>query len=160
VDPKGRAASATFNAPKTKLVPPSDRGFMRNDDDGGWHDSQEWVFVDLRTANAMRTPGALGALFGLIALAAAGRVRRLHGILSSMLCWHNVTRQRRSIRVQLERELPQLGPSGHRSRAAQPRLDWASPRRQSPLRRAGCRSGRELPADQRREPLPDGGPCC
>ena len=65
VDPKGRAASATFNALKTKLVPPSGRGFMRNDD-GGWYDSQEWVFVDLRTANAMRmagdadAPGLLG----------------------------------------------------------------------------------------------------
>ncbi len=41
---------------KSKLVPPSGRGFMRNDD-GGWYDSQEWVFVDLRTANAMRMAG-------------------------------------------------------------------------------------------------------
>jgi MYXO-CTERM domain-containing protein len=53
VDPAGRAAAATLAAMKAKLVPQSGRGFMRNDD-GGWYDSQEWVFVDLRTVQAMR----------------------------------------------------------------------------------------------------------
>jgi MYXO-CTERM domain-containing protein len=53
VDPSGRAARATLAAMQAKLVPPSGRGFMRNDD-GGWYDSQEWVFVDLRTVAAMR----------------------------------------------------------------------------------------------------------
>lgn len=53
VNPKGRAAQATLASMKAALVPPSGRGFFRNDD-GGWYDSQEWVFVDLRTAQAMR----------------------------------------------------------------------------------------------------------
>jgi GH15 family glucan-1,4-alpha-glucosidase len=53
VDPSGRASAATLASMKAKLVPPSGRGFMRNDD-GGWYDSQEWVFVDLRTVQAMR----------------------------------------------------------------------------------------------------------
>lgn len=53
VDPKGKAAQATLASMQAKLIPVSGRGFMRNDD-GGWYDSQEWVFVDLRTANVMR----------------------------------------------------------------------------------------------------------
>ena len=53
IDPTGTYAAATFNALKTSLVPPSGRGFFRNDD-GGWYDNQEWVFVDLRIASAMR----------------------------------------------------------------------------------------------------------
>ncbi len=53
VDPSGRAAKATLAAMKSKLVPPSARGFFRNDD-GGWYDSQEWVFVDLRAGVSMR----------------------------------------------------------------------------------------------------------
>lgn len=64
VHPKGRAATATLSAMKQKLVPPSGRGFFRNDD-GGWYDSQEWVFVDLRTVQAMRLaedPSAAGLL--------------------------------------------------------------------------------------------------
>ena len=60
VDPKGKAAKATLASMQAKLVPASGRGFMRNDD-GGWYDSQEWVFVDLRTANVMRLGGAAAA---------------------------------------------------------------------------------------------------
>ncbi len=53
IDPKGKAAKATLSSMQQKLVPPSLRGFMRNDD-GGWYDSQEWVFVDLRAVNVMQ----------------------------------------------------------------------------------------------------------
>lgn len=60
VDPKGKAAQATLASMRAKLVPASGRGFMRNDD-GGWYDSQEWVFVDLRAANVMRLAGDAGA---------------------------------------------------------------------------------------------------
>ena len=60
VDPKGRATQATLTGMKAKLVPASGRGFMRNDD-GGWYDSQEWVFVDLRAANVMRLAADAGA---------------------------------------------------------------------------------------------------
>ena len=56
IDPKGKAATATLAAMQAKLVPASGRGFMRNDD-GGWYDSQEWVFVDLRTVDVMRLAG-------------------------------------------------------------------------------------------------------
>lgn len=60
IDPKGKAAKATLASMQQKLVPASGRGFMRNDD-GGWYDSQEWVFVDLRTANVMRLGSNAGA---------------------------------------------------------------------------------------------------
>ncbi len=56
VDPKGRATTATLASMKAKLIPASGRGFMRNDD-GGWYDSQEWVFVDLRSATVMDRAG-------------------------------------------------------------------------------------------------------
>jgi MYXO-CTERM domain-containing protein len=56
VDPKGKATSATLASMRQKLVPASGRGFMRNDD-GGWYDSQEWVFVDLRSAAVMNAAG-------------------------------------------------------------------------------------------------------
>ncbi|MCB9606463.1 MAG: hypothetical protein H6716_07725 [Polyangiaceae bacterium] len=53
LDPQGESAKATLASMRSALVPASGRGFFRNDD-GGWYDSQEWVFVDLRTAYAMR----------------------------------------------------------------------------------------------------------
>jgi MYXO-CTERM domain-containing protein len=56
VDPKGKATGATLASMRQKLVPASGRGFMRNDD-GGWYDSQEWVFVDLRSAAVMDAAG-------------------------------------------------------------------------------------------------------
>jgi MYXO-CTERM domain-containing protein len=67
VDPKGHAAQATLASMRAKLVPASGRGFMRNDD-GGWYDSQEWVFVDLRTSHADRLGGdpEAAALLGWI----------------------------------------------------------------------------------------------
>ena len=60
VDPRGRAANATLAAMRSALVPASRRGFFRNDD-GGWYDNQEWVFVDLRTAHALRKMRDTGA---------------------------------------------------------------------------------------------------
>lgn len=56
VDPQGKATSATLASMRQKLVPASGRGFMRNDD-GAWYDSQEWVFVDLRSAAVMDAAG-------------------------------------------------------------------------------------------------------
>ncbi|MCA9628574.1 MAG: hypothetical protein KC766_12940, partial [Myxococcales bacterium] len=53
LNPEGQTAKATLSSMRAALVPASGRGFFRNDD-GGWYDSQEWVFVDLRTAYAMR----------------------------------------------------------------------------------------------------------
>ena len=59
VDPAGRVAQATIGALRENLTVANGRGLMRNDD-GGWYDSQEWVFVDLRLAAATRgtTSGA------------------------------------------------------------------------------------------------------
>ncbi len=56
VDPQGAIAQATLDMLLESLRPPSGRGFFRNDD-GGWYDSQEWVFVDLRAAVAFRRAG-------------------------------------------------------------------------------------------------------
>ncbi|MCD6498282.1 MAG: hypothetical protein J7M25_08310 [Deltaproteobacteria bacterium] len=56
LDPEGRVANATLDRLVTGLRPASGRGFYRNDD-GGWYDSQEWVFVDLRSALAFHLAG-------------------------------------------------------------------------------------------------------
>lgn len=53
IDPLGVTATSTLDAILLNLRTPSGRGFFRNDD-GGWYDSQEWVFVDLRLAMAFR----------------------------------------------------------------------------------------------------------
>jgi hypothetical protein len=53
VDPQGRVAAATLDALRENLTVAHGRGLMRNDD-GGWYDSQEWTFVDLRLASALR----------------------------------------------------------------------------------------------------------
>ena len=60
VHPQGKTAKATLDAMRAALVPPSGRGFFRNQK-GGWYDSQEWIFVDLRTAHAMDAAGASDA---------------------------------------------------------------------------------------------------
>lgn len=52
VHPHKATADATLKALRSTLVPPSGRGLMRSDV-GGYYDSQEWVFVDLRTALAL-----------------------------------------------------------------------------------------------------------
>jgi MYXO-CTERM domain-containing protein len=87
VDPKGRAAAATLASMKAKLVPQSGRGFMRNDD-GGWYDSQEWVFVDLRTVHAMRLaehPDAAGLLGWITAQGSEnyGLISELHDAVTA-----------------------------------------------------------------------------
>ncbi len=52
VDPAGKSAQATLASMRVGLVPATSHGFFRNDD-GGWYDSQEWIFVDLRASTAM-----------------------------------------------------------------------------------------------------------
>ena len=56
VAPAGRISVATLGAIQAQLLVPSGMGFMRNDDNG-WYDSQEWVFVDLRMVPALRAAG-------------------------------------------------------------------------------------------------------
>jgi MYXO-CTERM domain-containing protein len=56
VQPQGHTARATTNAITQALVPPSGRGFFRNQN-GGWYDLQEWVFVDLRVQRALELTG-------------------------------------------------------------------------------------------------------
>ncbi|MBN2496088.1 MAG: hypothetical protein JXR96_15955, partial [Deltaproteobacteria bacterium] len=55
-DPAGDAATATLDVLEASQRVASGRGFFRNDD-GGWYDQQEWVFVDLRASVAMRLAG-------------------------------------------------------------------------------------------------------
>ncbi len=56
VHPQGRTARATANSIAAGLVPPSGRGFFRNQN-GGWYDLQEWVFLDLRMQRGLELAG-------------------------------------------------------------------------------------------------------
>ncbi len=56
IDPRGRTARATLNSLIDNLTVATGTGFMRNDD-GGWYDSQEWVFVDFRLMPALGAAG-------------------------------------------------------------------------------------------------------
>ena len=55
-DPSRGTALATLDSIKANLVPPSGRGFMR-DQSGSTYDSSEWVFIDLRMERAMELIG-------------------------------------------------------------------------------------------------------
>ena len=52
IRPDGHTAHATIASITSALVPPSGRGFKRNQA-GGWYDEQEWVFVDARITRAL-----------------------------------------------------------------------------------------------------------
>ena len=56
LDPDGALADATVERLTTDLRAPHGRGLMRNDDGGGY-DRQEWVFIGLRLATALRRMG-------------------------------------------------------------------------------------------------------
>ncbi len=56
VDPKKHTAKATLASIQSGLVPPSGRGFMRNQG-GGVYDSAEWIFVDMRVGRALEASG-------------------------------------------------------------------------------------------------------
>jgi GH15 family glucan-1,4-alpha-glucosidase len=56
IDPSLHTAQATMSSMLTALVPPSGRGFMR-DQTGAYYDSQEWVFIDLRSDRAFALGG-------------------------------------------------------------------------------------------------------
>ncbi len=59
-DPAGSVAQATFQAFDTTLSAASGMGYFRNDD-GGFYDGREWVFVDMRIARALRLAGQTDA---------------------------------------------------------------------------------------------------
>jgi MYXO-CTERM domain-containing protein len=56
IDPQKPTAQATLAAIQAGLVPPSGRGFMR-DQGGSTYDSSEWIFVDLRVGRALESAG-------------------------------------------------------------------------------------------------------
>ncbi len=56
VDPHKHTAHATIASIQSGLVPPSGRGFFRNQG-GGAYDSAEWIFVDMRVGRALETTG-------------------------------------------------------------------------------------------------------
>jgi hypothetical protein len=66
VDPTLHTAQMTIADIEAGLVPPSGRGFMR-DDNGAYYDSQEWVFIDLRAARALELHGDATGSSGLFA---------------------------------------------------------------------------------------------
>jgi GH15 family glucan-1,4-alpha-glucosidase len=55
-EPAGDIGTATLDMFESDLRVSSGLGFFRNDD-GGWYDSQEWVFVDLRASVGNRLAG-------------------------------------------------------------------------------------------------------
>jgi hypothetical protein len=55
-DPARGTARSTLRSIETGLVPPSGRGFFR-DQRGGTYDDQEWIFIDLRMERAMELHG-------------------------------------------------------------------------------------------------------
>jgi GH15 family glucan-1,4-alpha-glucosidase len=57
IDPTGPTAQATMTAMQSNLTVADGEGFMR-DQSGGSYDSQEWVFVDLRSARAFDLGGS------------------------------------------------------------------------------------------------------
>ena len=65
IDPNGGLARDTFREFE-RLRTPVNRGFFRNDDGGGY-DSQEWVFIDLRIADAYRRAGRIAEADELLA---------------------------------------------------------------------------------------------
>jgi len=56
INPTGHTAQATMSAMLMGLVPASGEGFMR-DQSGQYYDSQEWVFIDLRSDRAFALGG-------------------------------------------------------------------------------------------------------
>ncbi len=56
VDPNKQTARATVASIQAGLVPPSGRGFFRNQG-GGTYDLAEWIFVDMRVGRALETTG-------------------------------------------------------------------------------------------------------
>jgi GH15 family glucan-1,4-alpha-glucosidase len=82
ISPTGRVARATLAGLGGALAVASGRGFFRNDD-GGWYDLQEWVFVDLRASVSHRRAGNAAEAERLLdwitaqALANAGLVAEL-----------------------------------------------------------------------------------
>jgi neopullulanase len=64
IDPAKHTAQATMSSMLAGLVPPSGRGFMR-DQTGAYYDSQEWVFIDLRSDVAFALGGMTSFASGL-----------------------------------------------------------------------------------------------
>ncbi len=82
-DPSAAVATATLAMFEADLRVADGLGFFRNDD-GGWYDSQEWVFTDLRVASGFRLAGRVQAADRLLdwitaqALFNHGMIAELH----------------------------------------------------------------------------------
>ncbi|MBW1810140.1 MAG: hypothetical protein JRJ87_18225 [Deltaproteobacteria bacterium] len=87
-DPDGAVSSATLDMFENNLRVSNLRGCFRNDD-GGWYDSQEWVFVDLRASIGNRLAGRTAVADRLLdwitaqALSNHGMIAELHSPDSS-----------------------------------------------------------------------------
>jgi MYXO-CTERM domain-containing protein len=82
IDPSKPTAQATVASIQAGLVPPSGRGFMR-DQGGSTYDSSEWIFVDMRVGRAIETTGQPSASADLLAWNVAQGVDNF-GILSEL----------------------------------------------------------------------------
>ena len=65
IDPTRHTSHATIASIQSGLVPPSGRGFFRNQG-GGAYDSAEWIFVDMRVGRMMEASGQFQASADLL----------------------------------------------------------------------------------------------
>ena len=82
LDPTGTTASASFSAWETNLTVASGYGFYRNDN-GDAYDQQEWVFCDLRMADAYRNAGRSGDATALTDWVTAQTLKN-HGLIAEL----------------------------------------------------------------------------
>jgi MYXO-CTERM domain-containing protein len=82
IDPHKATAQATLSSIQAGLVPPSGRGFMR-DQGGGAYDSAEWVFIDMRVGRSLERAGQAQASASLLAWNVAQGADN-YGILSEL----------------------------------------------------------------------------
>lgn len=81
VAPDSLVADATLTSFETLRIAP-DRGFARNDD-VGWYDQQEWVFIDLRVAAAYAMAGQPAKAAALIEWVVA-QTRANHDLIAEL----------------------------------------------------------------------------
>ncbi|HEY3355408.1 MAG TPA: glycoside hydrolase family 15 protein [Polyangia bacterium] len=81
-NPAGAVAGATLASFDAHLDVASGHGYFRNDD-GGWYDSQEWVWADLRVAQARRLAGSAAAADRLVGWVGAQALAN-HGMIAEL----------------------------------------------------------------------------
>ncbi len=87
VDPAGQMGSDTLDVFRDTFydgAPDGYGGYFRNDD-GDWYDSQEWAFIDLRTATALGYAGRTDQRDKLLEWVVA-QTRQNYGLMGELYC--------------------------------------------------------------------------